>query len=90
VLGGVEEHAGIKAASGEGSAGVSPAAFGVRAECEGVRDGTLRTATGTVALPIQKSAIANPKWKWRKPTPHNHQEVDSDQIAACGKFDSRR
>jgi len=35
-----------------GSAGVSPAAFGVLAECRDVRNGTLRPATGTVALPI--------------------------------------
>jgi len=34
-----------------GSAGVSPAAFGVLAECKEVCNGTLQTATGTVALP---------------------------------------
>ena len=34
-----------------GSARVSPAAFGVLAECGDVRNGTLQTATGTVALP---------------------------------------
>ena len=41
-----------KTASIWGSAGVSPAAFGVLAECKGVCHGTLQTATGTVALPI--------------------------------------
>jgi hypothetical protein len=49
-----------------GSAGVPPAAFGVLAECGDVRNGTLQTATGTVALPIsefrmpQRTLFLNP------------------------------
>ena len=42
-----------------GSAGVSPAAFGVLAECKDVCNGTLQTATGTVALPISEFRICN-------------------------------